>query len=99
MNIAFDHMTLSQRVLFGTGKAVEHVTAAVEDLGARRLLLIHGTLNTQVVEAIAERTGVVHLIDEIVQHVPAANVAAATADAVAADADAVISIGGGSSTG
>ena len=34
MSVTFDHITLGQRVLFGTGKAVDHAVAAIADLGA-----------------------------------------------------------------
>jgi alcohol dehydrogenase class IV len=95
--LTFDHVTLGQRVLFGTGAAVENAVAAVEEPGVRRILLIHDAF----ADALAERAPVVRRIDEIVQHVPVENAGRATATAAAAavDIDAIVTIGGGSATG
>jgi maleylacetate reductase len=65
----FDHVTLGQRILFGTAAAVGNAVAAVEELGARRILLVHDAFAVALADAIAERAPVVRCIDEIVQHV------------------------------
>jgi maleylacetate reductase len=84
-----------QRVLCGTGAAVGNAVAAVEKLEVQRVLLIYDPLAV----AIAARIPVVQRIDEIVQHVPVENATMVTADAVAGGIDAIVTIGGGSSTG
>ncbi|GAA1288278.1 maleylacetate reductase [Planotetraspora silvatica] len=99
MSFTFDHVTLGQRVLFGTGAAADNAVAAVEELGARRILLVHDAFAVALADAIAERAPVVRRIDEIVQHVPVENAERATAVAAAADVDAIVAIGGGSVTG
>ncbi|MER2133327.1 MAG: maleylacetate reductase [Arthrobacter sp.] len=99
MVITFDHTTLGQRVLFGTGAAVENTVAAIEGLGATRVLLIADAFAAEVSDAIAARVPVVERIHDIVQHVPIENGRAAVSLAERTGADAILSIGGGSSTG
>ena len=99
MTIIFDHVTLGQRVLFGTGRARDHAVAAADGLGARRVLLIGGAFTMALSDEIAGRVPVVARIHDIEQHVPVANGRAAAEIALEVGADAVISIGGGSSTG
>lgn len=99
MSIEFDHSTLGQRVLFGTGRAAEHATTAVGDLGARRVLLIADAFAMDLSDEIARSAPVVARIHEIEQHVPVANGRAAVESAEQNDIDAIVSIGGGSSTG
>lgn len=99
MSIVFDHTTLAQRVLFGTGQAVENSVTALEGLQAERVLLIADAFVSELADAIAQRVPVVERIRDIVQHVPVDNARAATALATANDIDAVLAIGGGSATG
>ena len=99
MPLAFDHRTLGQRVLFGTGRALEHVVTAVEDLGAERVLLIRGGPDATLADAVARRVPVAVRIDGAVQHVPVERADDAVAKARAADVDAIVSIGGGSAVG
>jgi maleylacetate reductase len=97
--LAFDHRTLGQRVLFGTGRALEHVVAAVEELGSARVLLIHGGRQEALADAVASRLPVAVRIDGAVQHVPVERADDAVALAGSADVDAVVAIGGGSAIG
>lgn len=99
MSIAFDHTTSAQRVLFGTGRAAEHAQAAIEDLGAQRVLLISSGSAARAAEAIAARVPVAARIGEAIQHVPVESARAAVELAETTAADAVIAIGGGSATG
>jgi len=99
MPIRFDHITLGQRVLFGAGQAVEQVVVAAEGLGARRVLLIAGGSAMALSDAVAARVPVVARIHDIVQHVPVERGAAAVELARAEGVDALVAIGGGSSTG
>jgi len=97
--ITFDHTTLGQRVLFGTGAALDNAVAAVQSLGAERVLLIADAFAVELADAVAARVSVAVRIGEVVQHVPVDRADAATGDARAAGVDAIVSIGGGSSTG
>lgn len=97
--IAFDHVTLAQRVLFGTGRAVANVADAVGSLAAKRVQLIASGSAGQLGDAIARVVPVTARIDEVVQHVPARNAALAVTRAQQNDADLVVAVGGGSSIG
>lgn len=99
MDISFDHTTLGQRVIFGAGAAAANIVTALGDLGAVRPLLVGGDHATDVVDQIATELSVVGRIREVVQHVPADRARAAVGLAQEVDADSVITIGGGSSTG
>ena len=99
MAIVFDHATLAQRVLFGTGRAVENVGTAVASLGAQRFLLIAGASAADLGDAIADTLPVVARIREVVQHVPAENAEQAVAIARDHRIDLVVAIGGGSAVG
>ena len=99
MEFVFDHATLAQRVLFGTGRAVDNVGTSVTALGAQRVLLIAGSSATELADAIAASIPVVARIQEVEQHVPAANAAKAVAVAEDGNVDLVIAIGGGSAVG
>lgn len=99
MGMVFDHATLAQRVLFGTGRALENVGTSVTALGARRVLLIAGASAAMLGNDIAAATPVVARIQDVVQHVPAGNVARAVAVAKDAHPDLIVAIGGGSAVG
>ncbi|MEV7739745.1 iron-containing alcohol dehydrogenase [Streptomyces sp. NPDC088921] len=99
MTISFDHTAHGQRVLFGTGKAVANTVVALESLGAKRVLLIADAFATVLSDAVAEPSPVVARVHEIVQHVPIENATRTVALAREQGADAVITIGGGSSIG
>ncbi|MGP6170035.1 maleylacetate reductase [Microbacterium sp. A196] len=99
MTIAFDHTTLPQRVLFGTGQAVELLERVVEEHGFQRVLLIGDAFTVALTDEIVDRVSVAARIDDVVQHVPAENARQAVELAGSTAADAVISVGGGSSTG
>lgn len=38
--LVFDHLSLGQRVVFGTGLAAEHLVQEIQRLGARRVMVI-----------------------------------------------------------
>lgn len=99
MPTTFDHTTLEQHVIFGSGAAVDHTVAAVHDLRAQRVLLIADEFAMEVADAVAARIHVVDRIHDVVQHVPAERSRWATARARSFRADAIVTIGGGSSTG
>lgn len=95
----FDHTTLGQRVLFGSGRAADNTQLAVENLGGKRLLLIADGFAAEIADAVSTRVNVVARIHDIVQHVPVDNAASAVETATEHGADAVVSIGGGSAIG
>lgn len=95
----FDHTTLGQRVLFGSGKAVDNTVGAIRELGCDRILLIADRFADDTAAAISERLDIVARISDVVQHVPVENALAAVATAQEHAADAVVCIGGGSVVG
>lgn len=96
---AFDHTTLGQRVLFGSYAAADHAVEALQSLNAVRVLLIADEFAVELADTVARRVQVAGRIHDIVQHVPAEKARDAVALATTTDADAILSIGGGSSTG
>ena len=99
MTLRFDHTTLGQRVLFGDGAAVENTTRALQTLGALRVAVIADEFAKAVADGIAAENPVVARISDIVQHVPVERAVAAVEEVQASSADAIVTIGGGSSTG
>ncbi len=99
MSLDFAHDTLAQRVLFGAGKAGEHVAAELERLGARRVMLIASEREMSMAEPLPEGTDVALPWQEVRQHVPIENVRRARAAATEAGIDVIVSVGGGSTVG
>ncbi|MFF2486082.1 maleylacetate reductase [Microbacterium sp. NPDC058062] len=97
--IAFDHVSLAQRVLFRTGRAVENCVAAVASFHAQRVFLVSDAFASELSDSIAERVPVAARVGEVVQHVPAERALDAVALADSHRCDLIVSIGGGSSTG
>lgn len=99
MNLKFAHTTLGQRVLFGAGQAADHVTAEMERLGAQRVMLIAaGTAAESAAQVISKITPTLEYND-VVMHVPIETAQKARAAAAEANVDAIVSVGGGSTTG
>ena len=101
MSLAFTWQAAASRVIFHEG-ALDRVPAEVDRLGASRVLLIAGGAAVAGPSArLRAHLGarVVEGIDGVVQHVPAANAAAAAERAHGSGADVVVSLGGGSATG
>jgi alcohol dehydrogenase class IV len=103
--LSFDHRTLGQRVLFGAGRAVPNVEAALEALDAASVMVVaskrEGDLLDRLVdrsaERLADRPAVVW--SEVAQHVPSSLADRARVVAEQAGADTVVAIGGGSAIG
>ncbi|OZC54784.1 maleylacetate reductase [Rhodococcus sp. RS1C4] len=96
---SFDHTTSGQRVMFRRGGAVDDIAAAVDALGASRVLLVADSFVGEIADGVARRVPVVARVGEVIQHVPVASGEAAVVSARSASADAVVCIGGGSATG
>jgi maleylacetate reductase len=95
----FTHETLGQRVLFGTGKAAEHVAAEIDRLGVSRPMVIAADPERALAETTTTEISPVLWWDEVIQHVPAEVAETARADAAEHSVDVIISVGGGSTTG
>jgi alcohol dehydrogenase class IV len=91
--MSWEHVTLGQRVRFGTGQVARNLAEEVERLGARRVMLIAE-------ETAPDVTSKIHVAircTDVAPHVPVEN--ASRAREQAADADLLVSVGGGSTTG
>src|SRR5689334_9495286 len=97
----FVYDALPGRVVFGAGAARRELAGAIEALGFRRLLLIAAPPEAELAEELATPLGgrLVGRFDGVCPHVPVEVGAAASAAAREAAADAVLSVGGGSTTG
>ncbi|KWW98845.1 Alcohol dehydrogenase [Carbonactinospora thermoautotrophica] len=97
---AFVHELVSGRVVFGAG-ALTEVPDEVARLGGRRVLVIHGEHEKRLVDRLTEELGdrVAARIGEVTQHVPVEQARAAVARADEAEADLLLTIGGGSAVG
>lgn len=99
MSMQFEHITLGQRVLFGAGKAAEHLAAEVQRLGAQRVMVIASEHETEQAQRAVARIEVALWHREVVMHVPAEVAARARAAATENRIDLLVSVGGGSTTG
>lgn len=99
--LSFTYEALPGRVVFGAGAARDSLAAEIERLGTSRLLLVAGGTSRELAEELVAPLGelVAARFDAVRPHVPAEVAAAAVAAARGADADAVLCIGGGSTTG
>ena len=97
---SFTYNALPGRVVFGAG-TFEHVPDEIDRLGARRILLIADRSGRSWAEQLIARLGdrIVGRISEVRPHVPIDDAEAARRLAEQGDADSVITVGGGSSTG
>lgn len=99
MSLDFTHVTLSQRVLFGAGKAAEYVAAEVERLDAQNIMLITGEREAELGHEVAKLIDVAVWHTEVVMHVPLDVAERARRAATDNNIDLMISVGGGSTTG
>lgn len=97
---SFVHDVPATRVVFANG-AIDQVGHEVERLGCARALLVSGGPESQYAERIETQLGsrVVARFTDVVMHVPVDVAQRALALSVESDADIVIALGGGSSTG
>jgi maleylacetate reductase len=99
MSLVFEHVTLGQRVLFGSGKAAEHLAAEVSRLGARRVMVIASESEAAIADIVCAGISPVLRWHDVVMHVPVEKAEAARAAAVEDDIDLLVCVGGGSTTG
>lgn len=95
----FTHESLPQRVRFATGEAAAAVAAEVKTLGAQRVMVIAGEREAEIAARVTADVPVVLHHDEVVMHVPVAVAERARERAAEAGADALVCVGGGSTTG
>lgn len=99
MTWTFNHVTLGQRVLFGSTKAAENVALEVKRLGPRRIMLIASESEAEIATAVASDIDVALNYHNVVPHVPIEVADHARAAARENDIDLIVSVGGGSTTG
>lgn len=99
MNLEFAHTTLGQRVLFGAGQAADHVAAEMQRLGAERVMVIAAGAAAEIATQVTSKITPTLEYSDVVMHVPIEKAEKARAAASAATIDAMVSVGGGSTTG
>ena len=95
----FVHDTLPQRVSFGSGEAAAHLEREVAALGASRVMVIAAKEESNIADAITGKLRVVLRHDDVVMHVPVEVAARGREAAARHNVDALVSVGGGSTTG
>lgn len=95
----FVHESLPQRVRFQTGGAAAGVKDEVERLAAQRVMVIAAPAEAELAELVTSGLPTALRHDEVVMHVPVDVAERARASAVANEVDALVSVGGGSTTG
>ncbi|MGJ0184748.1 maleylacetate reductase [Corynebacterium glyciniphilum] len=98
-SLVFDHVTLGQRVLFGFGRARSNLADEVDRLKARRIMVIVSERERSLAEEVAAEVDVAVWHTDVAMHVPVETAEAARAVAREAEADLLVCIGGGSTTG
>jgi len=95
----FVHDTLPQRVAFGSGEAAANLSNEIRHLGATRVMVIAAKPEADLADTITNDLPVVLRHDDVVMHVPV-DVAERAREAAASNrVDALLSVGGGSTTG
>ncbi|MFS3128578.1 maleylacetate reductase [Nocardioides sp. Bht2] len=95
----FTHESLPQRVLFGSTRAATALAAELELLDARRVMVIAAPEEAVIADRITSTLPVALRYDEVAMHVPADVAERARTAAEEAAADAIVCVGGGSTTG
>lgn len=97
--LTFTHRTLGQRVLFGTGRAAEHLASEVQRIGAHTVMLIADRDDLRRVTPLVDALSAALIYDNVAPHVPAETAEHARRAAASHGIDLLVSIGGGSATG
>ncbi|HZD65114.1 MAG TPA: maleylacetate reductase, partial [Acidimicrobiales bacterium] len=97
----FDYEALPARVVFGAGAARARLAGEVEALGARRVLVVAAAAEEALARELVGPLGdrVAGFFADVSPHVPVPVAEAARARAGDLGADALLSVGGGSTTG
>lgn len=99
MGLTFQHTTLGQRVLFGTGNAAEHLAGEIKRLDARKVMVIASARERAEAEKITAGINAALIHDDVAPHVPIDKAEKARNTAIHNDIDLLVSVGGGSTTG
>ncbi len=99
MSAAFTHEWPPQRVTFATGRVVEATIDEVGRLGAATVMVISGESERGTADRIAARLPGSVRHDEVAMHVPIEVAERGREHAAKAGVDALVSVGGGSTTG
>lgn len=99
MALTFEHTTLGQRVLFGSGNAAKHLAGEIERLGARKVMVIASARERPEAEKITAGINVALTHDDVAPHVPIEKAEKARNAAIRNSIDLLVSVGGGSATG
>src|SRR6516164_6533367 len=95
----FVHDSLPQRVCFGSGEAAAHLSSEIANLRASKVMVLAAKAEEDIAGTITQELPVALRYDDVVMHVPV-EVAERARDAAAkAGVDALVSVGGGSTTG
>jgi len=95
----FVHDNLPQRVCFGSGDAAASVRREIGNLGASRVMVIAAKAEAELADEVTRDLPVALRHDDVVMHVPVEIADRAREAAAKARADALVSVGGGSTTG
>jgi maleylacetate reductase len=98
-SVRFDHESQPQRVRFASGEAAAGVAEEIERLGASSVMVIAAKSERELAERVTAALPVAVHYDEVVMHVPVDVADRARAAASASGIDALVSVGGGSTTG
>ena len=99
MSIQFDHETLGQRVLFGSGEAAPNLAAEISRLDAKNVMVVAGDFELPMAQQVAADIDVKVWHSNVVMHVPIETAEEARRVAQENDIDVVVCVGGGSTTG
>jgi len=95
----FVHDNLPQRVCFGSGEAAAYLAAEIRNLRATRVMLIAAEPEMDMAVDITKDLPVILRHDDVVMHVPVEVAERAREAARRVNADVLLSVGGGSTTG
>src|SRR5580700_2986659 len=95
----FVHDTLPQRVSFGSSEAAARLEHEIAALGASRVMVIASKREMDIADTLTGHLRVLLRYDDVVMHVPVEVAARAREAAAQHSVDAIVSVGGGSTTG
>jgi alcohol dehydrogenase class IV len=99
MMLRFEHESLPQRVVFGSGEAAANVAREVRRLGASAVMVIASATERAFTDRLAAEIPVALRYSDVVMHVPIEVADRASAAAIEHGVDLLLCVGGGSSTG
>jgi maleylacetate reductase len=98
-SMRFIHDTLPQRVCFGSGEAAANLRTQIASLGVGGVMLIASKAEMPMADEIAAGLPIALRHDDVVMHVPVQVAERAREAAARNNIDALVSVGGGSTTG